>query len=1850
MAKSQHPPSFSRLSSRFGLSKSHPHTPEPTSAPHSGSSSRSRKSAKNDDEWYIPYNGPYEPPPAEPRSAPPAGDRDSWGDIVQPLTTRFQLEDEPDSPHDPDFSHGRLRPRANTYTSSPPTPSSSSHGVLHKHEPNSMPHVRPVAGTSTSTTSGPSRRHSPPHAMDTAGGIGAAPVPALRASTSHSRFDHPTRRTHSHSHSRSHSGHNQRNNYNSVTQRHHPTVAERGAHTHSVFSSNSQFTGAPSTEFSSGSSPPAAMSLFSAAASGPGTRDSASVATTVLGSHRLSLASLFSTFGARQRYSQHEKERGKERQGHHEKEWEKERPRERTDSGVRRAGGRVVGGGEIGRDNQGEVERVSRGHPYNPTELPPPPDDAVIDITDLTRDLTGPDPFNTKKSLPQDSTYGERKSGWNVSKEDVEPISQATGPREAATPNTADAYYNSYYGTLVATPSSTRPSTFRDEPSSLIPPLPGRPDTRSTRNDPTRSPRLDMGSISRRRDANPSDTEDDEPPRGRSRYGVHPYANPRAFAFPTQEPSGQRDTDGVKPSSSPSVVNGSARGKDRSSRPPRLTFTAPSQHSSPAVGFQEGPHNHKLTEALASRSVDDSDPSHLRGHPSRSPPVTAPAATASHSGAHPHSHHQRRHGSPASPMRSLVPHPLQVLGARLKASMSTPNLRSTSSLSTYSNASSLGAGGGSAGATKTRFKDRDKDKDKEKHPTHTQRSEPVVVIADGAVPRTPPGLGHTGGSGSGSRTPVRAALVRGLDRWLSPETWCDALFLPKPRLRLHGDESNLAGFGFPAPAFAARGVSPPESPIAARDYALMVGGAGEGGGGGGASGAVGLLSAAGPPQMQSLESRVLAHARSVADFRPPAPEAEEGALDAERKHLGHSLGVSASNRGYSGSTSRARGATMPSQHSGSMPGMSSKRAPAVEQSVVATISAPTVSVTKPEGSQRPGKPPRPKSFALDDLALLSPVPSLTRVLAEGEILEHQRQKWQDQAQHSFQNKRSRSLSRARARSVTHKLKKERPKGHETDSSRPGTGVRTHNTDGDDDEWLWPRRPQGTLEFLVARSLLGNQDVVPTIRKRTLSASTHSHSNSQSHTQTDSLGRPSHSYSLAKTVSKSDRTHSRNDSWRSAMKIAKSTVGICGKGDDNVLLTPPDIAPSVAVAGLYAASNLDDKRKDGASDGTGQASSEKPLDKGLVLEGMLKGDSTQVIRLADPAAMFPDRNSSPSWGGSASDNHAGVGIAVTTSVDEHDRESIHIPSHPYAQTAVYPRRLQTLDAQRHDPVNGAHAPPVVAVPVIAGQQGSSRHPYAHRAVRDSYQSDRRIIGHARPDSDVPPHETMWAPMDNGVVQEVLPHDIQYSPFMTAGDHVIDSDTSTRAAAMRNSRMIYDTVGVGETLARAVQESGRDSGIGTSEEHGVPAAQQYHQWGTPGGGNVNAGAITNGARVSTAGTYSSRGTHREPVQYDATRPAYRTPTKASDLTSNHTLASSPPELLIPPEFNAGPTAEDDEDDDDSDPAHSPDETSSPALTSEGSSPRPSDLRIGQVDDYERFHDLFFKPPVARQQAPQALAETAQQAPPSSRSSVRWEPGPLRHRTASSGLTSLARQLSEELEEMQEMREAELREAGGSETASRFSDTRSRGTLHFMLSQSSPPASPTTLQTITELHSARSEHGGGLLPFRPSETIPEDVSRASSPTEEQPNLDEDLTERFRMGFVEAVSTPPSTMDDRRFSQQASYINHDVLPDTPFITSSPGASRIVSNASLLPPSASLTRSSYMTMSDASRMSGLSDFPVPPLQDQMTPGNMSIINSYFEGASQRRGASNPTSPGDRFNDDVDFAMALSSQQPQARR
>ena len=158
------------------------------SRPAFGFSSKSRitsKTEEDDEDWYIPYNGPYEAPRVPNRRRA----RDSWGDPVE-------LDDEEDAAfndkelhmrygghNDPRYGDrrlegermGRRRDRALSITSG----QTVSSGTI---DPS-----RPSIGNRRSTVSSGTRHVSSYISMDTAGGVGESPVPPRRSSQERNR-------------------------------------------------------------------------------------------------------------------------------------------------------------------------------------------------------------------------------------------------------------------------------------------------------------------------------------------------------------------------------------------------------------------------------------------------------------------------------------------------------------------------------------------------------------------------------------------------------------------------------------------------------------------------------------------------------------------------------------------------------------------------------------------------------------------------------------------------------------------------------------------------------------------------------------------------------------------------------------------------------------------------------------------------------------------------------------------------------------------------------------------------------------------------------------------------------------------------------------------------------------------------------------------------------------------------------------------------------------------------------------------------------------------------------------------------------------------------------------------------------------------------------------------------------------------------------------------------------------------------------------------------------------------------------------------------------------------------------
>lgn len=627
-----------------------------------------------------------------------------------------------------------------------------------------------------------------------------------------------------------------------------------------------------------------------------------------------------------------------------------------------------------------------------------------------------------------------------------------------------------------------------------------------------------------------------------------------------------------------------------------------------------------------------------------------------------------------------------------------------------------------------------------------------------------------------------------------------------------------------------------------------------------------------------------------------------------------------------------------------------------------------------------------------------------------------------------------------------------------------------------------------MNFLAARSLLGNQTMIPVADVRQQPTRLRKPSLSKPDATKISRTSHSHSNSLSKTLSKTSkshsRAHSRSDSiGKSALKLAKSLWS----SDEKAIISPID-------------------------------ESAGPLERAL------RDEKTKVIRLADPAYIEVDGDSTPTsvspTPSRISDSRLGIALSTPPLLvrEGGDEEALRMYSHPYAQGGLYtyngdrdyagPHPTQQVQSPKSTPtdVQRHRFPPQTFV-----------HPYAQASWRNSYQS---VVPQLRPDSDIPLSDKMWAQFSPGTVREVLPHEIQYSPFLS--EHGSPGGTS--------GQVILDTVSVGEALYNAMRRprsKDGDSGLGTSEDHAI-------------------GSNGDGQREESSASESLRATR-------AVRPYLQPAQKSSSLLPpNSTSRTSEP--LVPATLRSA-------------------SGNSQGHSQQSSSPGEPELQ--STDDMEHFRDLFYRPSTLVDSASVLPSSTG---PLTGNSNERWS------RRTRSGLTTLARQLSQEFEDLA----AEFGESGLEDDSK----------LRFVLSDT------TSLQDASP-EGIRAEN---IPAFRPSENIPEDVqsSRASSIME---RLDEG-NGTLRMGLIESALTPPATVNEFRKSYTALPEEEQTVVVRP-----PHDSLAAPTLSL--PSSDPTRSSYLTTSSLSHMSGLSDFPVPPPRD-LTPAHMSVLSSYFADHPQK--------------------------------
>lgn len=596
---------------------------------------------------------------------------------------------------------------------------------------------------------------------------------------------------------------------------------------------------------------------------------------------------------------------------------------------------------------------------------------------------------------------------------------------------------------------------------------------------------------------------------------------------------------------------------------------------------------------------------------------------------------------------------------------------------------------------------------------------------------------------------------------------------------------------------------------------------------------------------------------------------------------------------------------------------------------------------------------------------------------------------------------------------------------------------------------------GCLDVLAERSLLGSQMRPPTVHVRLISDAS-GHRRSHSHTRTGSGSAAgsrtrarshTHSNSLGTSTSNGrsdessfmwDPTHSHNRSHslgKSALKIVRSTAAtaasLCGfspvdkervaaDNDKGVLASDPIIPP-----GIESAARIDATRHPRLQMQTQMLGSERRNEgEGLVVITPQSPSAALAFALRSRggiSTLLPTGKTSPSTPSGLVSPADGVGIALSTppssaedhSWQRHVPEQIRIPPHPYAQgsnTHVYqppPSGAETanlpeghVNGETRDDTMNRHRQPVLVHPYSPYTR--SPHPYAVQASAPP-QATAAASGETSPLSqttqyvDVQSNMSMFAELSPGHVREFQSDDIQDSPVdppaHASSPHLDELVGRAVGHPFGPSSNRMSEWGFADALTHTLRRQGStDSGLGTSEDHTV--AQD-----------------ATGPRSSPA-VLQDRPLTQSPEQENPSM-ARQVPTGPRVRPSpNHVLAQTPslPFIRSSTSFDR-PTPWRSL----SNIRHNNSSRSSPGLISHESSPPLSPRLINTAEDLERFRNLFYQPP---EKADGSIEDLPGGSLPSRRpsESLSLDISSASARSAS-GLTTLARQLAEDLEELRE-----------------------------------------------------------------------------------------------------------------------------------------------------------------------------------------------------------------------------------------
>lgn len=486
-----------------------------------------------------------------------------------------------------------------------------------------------------------------------------------------------------------------------------------------------------------------------------------------------------------------------------------------------------------------------------------------------------------------------------------------------------------------------------------------------------------------------------------------------------------------------------------------------------------------------------------------------------------------------------------------------------------------------------------------------------------------------------------------------------------------------------------------------------------------------------------------------------------------------------------------------------------------------------------------------------------------------------------------------------------------------------------------------------------------------------------------------------------------------------------------------------------------------------------------------LEGALQGDTTKVIRLADPADIPADRGDNTSSNNStrrtpslSNNSDQRVGIALGTPPEDEQGDSYYLPSHPYAQGGLSFGVPDPSSNQRHTDRGTGFAGPHrsvnsgVSITQISDNLARHKlpphlllHPYAQgSSARDTYLEQNGLLAQYRSNDDTPQQKKMWAQLSPGVVREVLPGDIQYSPFIPDNDHISPVSTSS-------SDPLYHTIGLGETLVNAAPFHRRqDSSVETHDPDAhAMAAKPISQ------------ADWDRQSQNTLPEFGPR-TLRKPIEHNNVAPSEDSEVAQQPFLTNQVVSASPERMVTDRADSVSPAV---------------------TSTTSTSSPRVTAHHFSSPTDLESFQDLFYRPNNHLRPSPSEAAFPDTPSPPNI-STTAWDRN-MQGRRTESGLTSLARQLSEEFELMALERERSSSQYSFTRSSSRqqgshISRRPTDGSLQFVFEEASQSES---LPELDDDHPA-------IHAFQPSGSLPEDVesSRASSLIERMKTEDEDDT----------------------------------------------------------------------------------------------------------------------------------------------